>query len=203
MRDAVASGLLPSRDVTIEIRRLAPSDERGAAAAAQLVNRELGDGLYRPDRLLADAADDTAAVWLARPEEPVGAAVARLLVPGDATYYQRFGPAATSLFTGLVGSFEAVAVSPAFRRRGLGSSLTEASLRWMRRLGCDTAITLSWRSGREGSSTTLFRGMGFREGSTVERFYFEESVRDGWSCPVCGGPCTCAATLFTLRLGPP
>jgi hypothetical protein len=70
----------------------------------------------------------------------------------------------------------------------------------MRERGCTSAVTLSWRSGREGSSAGLFRRLGMREGPTVERFYYDESVRDGWTCPVCGGPCTCAATLFTLAL---
>jgi hypothetical protein len=59
---------------------------------------------------------------------------------------------------------------------------------------------VSWRSRRDGSSAGLFRRLGMTEGPTVERFYLEESLRDGWACPVCGCPCTCSATLFTLPL---
>lgn len=187
-------------DSETEVTTLRPGDTDAAGAVARLLNEGLGEGMYRVDRLLADAADSTAAVWLARRPRPAGAAVARLLIPEDAEYYERFGAAATSLFAGSVGSFEALAVTPAFRRHGIAAMLTEAALEWMRGQGCSVAVTISWLSGRPDASLPLFRRLGFTEGETVERFYYDESVRDGWSCPVCRGPCTCGATLFTLRL---
>ena len=180
--------------------RLRARDRSTAATAAALLDRELGAGLYTAEGLLRDAADPTAGVWVADGTTVAGATLSRLLVPADAAYYERFGPQATGIFGGTVGSFEALAVEPAARRRGLGSQLTAVSLDWMREQGCDTAIAVSWRSGRPGSSVGLFRRLGFREGPTVERFYHAESVRDGWVCPVCRGPCVCPATLFTLAL---
>lgn len=185
-----------------DIATLEPGDTRTAAAASALLSGELGAGLYRPEWLLEDAANPGASVLVAGSVPPAGAAVARVLVPDDAGYYRAFGPPALDLFTGPVGSFEALAVEPGHRRRGLGRRLTEASLDWMRERGCGSAITLSWQSRREGSSVGLFRALGMAEGPTIERFYYEESVRDGWACPVCGGPCSCSATLFTLALAP-
>lgn len=183
-----------------DVSPLDAGDRATADAAAALLNRELGDGLYRPEWLLEDAADPSAGVWVAGTPAPVGAAVARLLAPADADYYRAFGPAALDLFGGTVGSFEAFVVEPSLRRHGLGTRLATVSLDWMRDRGCTSAVTLSWRSGRGGSSAGLFRRLGMREGPTVERFYHDESLRNGWTCPVCGGPCTCSATLFTLAL---
>jgi GNAT superfamily N-acetyltransferase len=183
-----------------DVSPLAAGDRATAAAAAVLLNRELGDGLYRPEWLLEDAADPSAGVWVAGAPVPAGAAVARLLAPGDADYYSAFGPAALDVFAGVVGSFEAFAVEPASRRHGLGTRLATVSLDWMRERGCTSAVTLSWRSSREDSSAGLFRRLGMREGPTVERFYHDESLRNGWSCPVCRGPCSCSATLFTAAL---
>jgi len=184
------------------ILKLLAGDGRHAADAEALLNRELGQGLYPPGRLALDAADPTAAVWIAidTAPPPVGAAVARLLIPEDAAYYERFGLDAVKLFAGTVGSYEAVAVAPGFRRMGTGRLLTEAGLGWMRERGCDVAVTLAWLSGRKDSSPHLFRRLGFRELGTAERFYYAESLRDGWECPVCRGPCCCSATLFTLHL---
>jgi GNAT superfamily N-acetyltransferase len=184
----------------VEIARLRPGDAAAAAVVRRLLNDELGDGMYGVAGLLADAADPTAGVWLAGNDRPTGAAVARLLVPEDAGYYQRFGSEATALFGGTVGSVEAVAVEPAFRRRGIGALLATTTVDWMRGQGCQAVVALSWLSGRPDSSPPLFRRLGFREGPTVERFYAAESVENHWSCPVCGQPCTCGATLFTLRL---
>jgi GNAT superfamily N-acetyltransferase len=186
------------------IQLLRSGDAAGAAAATALLSQELGAGLYRPEWLLEDAANPAARVWVAGSPPIAGTAVARLLAPQDGEYYRGFGPAAMDLFAGAgtVGSFEAFAVDPGARGRGLGSRLVSASLDWMREERCAAAITLSWRSGRGGASAGLFRRLGMREGPTVERFYYEESVRDGWTCPVCGGPCECSATLFTLPLHP-
>ncbi|HXM59037.1 MAG TPA: GNAT family N-acetyltransferase [Candidatus Dormibacteraeota bacterium] len=185
-----------------EVSLLGRDDGETAAAAAALLSRELGEGLYRAEWLLEDAASPRAAVWVtgSSPSELAGAAVARLLAPPDRSYYWAFGPAALALFGDAVGSFEAFAVEPARRRHGLGGRLAGAAFAWMRERGCDWAVTVSWQSRREGSSAGLFRRLGMTEGPTVERFYLEESQRDGWACPVCGRPCTCSATLFTLDL---
>lgn len=179
---------------------LSSQDGQVATLAGHLLNQELGQGMYSREGLLEDAADPTAGVWVARPPAPVGVAVARLLIPEDDAYYERFGAEATALFAGTVGSFEAVAVDPAWRRRGIAGRLTVTSLEWMRELGCDAAVTISWLSGRPDSSLPLFRRLGFHEGTTVERFYERESLEQGWSCPVCGRPCHCAATFFWLAL---
>ena len=183
-----------------DVSRLDAHDHATASAAAALLNRELGDGLYRPEWLLEDAASPSAAVWVAGSPTLAGAAVARLLASTDRDYYRAFGPAALDLFTGVVGSFEAFAVEADRRRRGLGRRLAAASLDFMRQRGCTSAVTLSWRAGEAGSSAGVFRRLGMQEGPTVERFYLEESVRNGWTCPVCRGPCTCPATLFTLTV---
>jgi GNAT superfamily N-acetyltransferase len=186
-----------SRD---DVSPLDARDGATASAAAALFNREMGEGLYRPEWLLEDAASPSAGVWVAGSPVPAGAAVARVLATADGDYYRAFGAPALDLFASTVGSFEALAVAPDRRRHGLGSRLTAVCLEWMRERGCTSVVTLSWRSGREDSSAGLFRRLGMSEGPTVERFYYEESVRDGWTCPVCGGPCTCSATLFTLEL---
>jgi ribosomal protein S18 acetylase RimI-like enzyme len=183
-----------------DVATLAPASRDTATAVAALLDRELGSGLYRPEWLLEDAANPAAGVWLVRPPDPIAAAVARLLGPGDGEYYRGFGPAAMDLFPGTVGSFEALAVHPEHRRSGLGTLLTATSLDWMRAQGCTAAVTLSWRGRATPSSAGLFRRLGMREGPTLDRFYLAESVRDGWICPVCQGPCTCPATLFTLPL---
>jgi ribosomal protein S18 acetylase RimI-like enzyme len=182
------------------ISELGTGDAQRAGQATSLLNRELGEGLYRVDYLLEDATNPAAAVLLVEGPRLLGAAVSRLLATADAGYYDRFGPEVRRLFAGRAGSLEALAVEPAFRRRGVGSALAGASLDWMRAQGCETALALAWESGREGASAPLFRRLGFRQGATVERFYLEESLREGWACPVCGVGCRCSATLYTLPL---
>jgi GNAT superfamily N-acetyltransferase len=185
---------------SVTVAELRAGNARLAEPVAVLLNRELGEGLYGAGTLLIDAADPTAAVVVAEAPGLIGAAVSRVLRPADLGYYGRFGAEGLLLSTGLPGSLEALAVEPAFRRRGAGRLLAEACISWTRAQGCNLLVTLAWRSGREDASLPLFRRLGFREGPTVDRFYLEESLRDGWSCPVCGPGCRCAATLFTFPL---
>jgi ribosomal protein S18 acetylase RimI-like enzyme len=187
-------------DDALRIAELGAGDARRAGQAVSLLNRELGEGLYLVDYLLDDAANPGAAVLLAEQPQLLGAAVSRLLAAADAAYYDRFGAELRRLFAHRVGSLEALAVEPAFRRRSTGSLLARASLEWMVAKGCETAVTLAWESGKESASAPLFRRLAFREGPTVERFYLEESLREGWACPVCGVGCRCSATLYTLPL---
>src|SRR2546429_4202558 len=60
-----------------EVTALTPGDAGAARAAAALLGRELGDGLYRPEWLLEDAASPRAGVWIAGTPGLVGVAVAR------------------------------------------------------------------------------------------------------------------------------
>jgi GNAT superfamily N-acetyltransferase len=171
-----------------------------AGPLTQLLNSELGLGMYSEARLREDLADpDARVLGVADGAKLLAASVSRLLVAEDVDYYTAFGPAAVEVFArGPVGSFEAVAVDPQARRRGLGSDLLQASLRWMELRGCQEAVAVSWISGR-ASSAGLFARAGFTAGLTIRDFYLEESRRDGWTCPVCLGPCRCAGQFVHLH----
>jgi GNAT superfamily N-acetyltransferase len=170
---------------------------RARRTRAKLLNAALGEGLYSVAKLLRDIADPTAHVLAVNgPDGLVGGAVSRLLVAEDADYYAAFGPVVQEAFTTApVRSFEGLAVIPAARRQGIGSQLLGASIRWMAAHGARSVVLLSWIS-RQASSAGLVVRAGFRAGPTIEEFYLEESTRDGWTCPVCGSPCHCAAQFY-------
>jgi GNAT superfamily N-acetyltransferase len=163
-----------------------------------LFNRELGDPLYSMASLRAVLDDPTATLVVTRLDGQIaGAALGRLLVPGDLDYYLRFGdPVERAFKAGTVGSLEALAVAPAARHRGRGRALVGAVAAWLFGAGSASIVVVGWDSGRADSSLPLLRAMGYAESTRVDRFYEEESLEAGWSCPVCGVPCTCGAILF-------
>ena len=171
-------------------------------ALVALLNTNLGEGLYSTASLERDLADPTARVLSAHREgKLLGGAVTRLLGPADVDYYERFGEPARALFvSGPIGSVEALAVSPAARRAGVGRKLLLDSLEWCREQGCRDVVAISWISGSTGSSAPLFAAAGFTMGETIEDFYLDDSLREGWGCPVCGAGCHCAGELVYLRL---
>lgn len=163
----------------------------------ELFNRELGDPLYTPSGLERDRADPEAVILVARSE---GAALGRLLIAEDFSYYERFGAVAVRAFeAGPPGSIEALAVVPAARGRGVGRSLLEAMEQRLFALRPRTVVAVGWDSGR-ASALPLFRKLGYEESARVDRFYEDESRRDGWRCPVDGTPCLCGAYLFTKTI---
>ena len=171
-------------------------------ALVTLLNNNLGEGLYATASLERDLADPTSRVLAAYDDgKLLGGAVARLLGPGDVNYYERFGDTARVLFvSGPIGSVEALAVSPAARRAGVGRGLLLDLLAWCRERGCRDAVAISWISGGSGTSAPLFAAAGFTMGETIEEFYLQDSLREGWSCPVCGAGCQCAGQLVNMRL---
>jgi GNAT superfamily N-acetyltransferase len=168
-----------------------------------LFNRELGDPIYTIDSLRGVLDDPTATLRVVRREGSIaGAALGRLLVPGDLDYYRRFGELAARAFdSGTVGSLEALAVKPEARRRGLGRALVSAVEAWLFEAGSAWVVVVGWDSGRPDSSLPLLRAMGHGESGRVDRFYEDESREVGWACPVCGVPCVCGAVLFVRSKG--
>lgn len=191
-------------DSRLELERVAASDRVELEVARHLLNSELGKPLYSSDRLAATAADPTALLLVVRNGDEVrAAAIARLLVAADAGYYAAFGPAVQKLFSEhSVVSLEALAVAAPWRRRGLASRLIEARVTWGEEAGGTAAVAVSWVSGVAASSAAIYRRLGFTESPPVARFYHQESLRDGWACPRCQGPCECAGILFCRLLSP-
>jgi GNAT superfamily N-acetyltransferase len=178
-----------------------PGDGTRLAAARDLLNRCLGEQIYGPDKL-AEATRDAEALVTTWEEGGVqGAAVARLLYPEDVDYYARFGPAATDFFrTRRVGSLEALAVQEDRRHQGIGRHLTLDQMSWLARQGCEVAVAVSWLSGGTGTSAGMYRDLGFEGTPAVTDFYLAESVRDGWACPTCHGPCHCSGAFYWRSL---
>ncbi|MGI8610555.1 MAG: GNAT family N-acetyltransferase [Candidatus Dormibacteria bacterium] len=166
-----------------------------------LLNENLGDPIFSSARLQEGLDDPSARLEAAHSEgRLVGAALSRLLEPGDVDYYRRFGPEAADLFqTGPIGSLEALAVTPSARRRGAGRALLDSAVAWCQANGCRKIVAVSWISGASGTSAQLFAAAGFTMGETIPGFYLEESLRDGWNCPVCGAGCKCGGQFVYLR----
>jgi GNAT superfamily N-acetyltransferase len=178
-----------------------PGDHARLASALTLLNHALGEQIYSPQKLAEVTRDAEARLGTWEDGGVQGATVARLLYPEDATYYAAFGSAATELFQRRrVGSLEAIAVSEDRRHQGIGRQLTLDDMSWLARQGCEVAVAVSWLSGGTGTSAGMYRDLGFEGTAPVADFYLAESIRDGWTCPSCRGPCHCAGAFYWRNL---
>lgn len=101
------------------------------------------------------------------------------------------------LRAGHAGLIKSIAVSPAYQGRGIASALMARSLSELASHGAERAYSLAWASKEHGCQLCgVLAAAGFRVARRIERFWYEDSVINAYSCPVCGNPCECAAQVM-------
>ena len=156
-----------------------PNERRDAVA---LLNRELGDGAYTDTDLTA-------------PGVTVLATFAGGTMIGVGVAQEGIDPAAFSRSFKVdldpqTACIAALAVEPRERGRGVAKAILAALLGRLQ--ACPQVIAVR----REKEHDGLDRASGFRVLASSRDYYARISAEYGWQCPVCGGPCTCAAVLL-------
>jgi GNAT superfamily N-acetyltransferase len=96
----------------------------------------------------------------------------------------------------VVGHIRLVAVDPAWRRRGVATSLVRGLVTRCEELGATEHLTYAWVHGAKGIAPMagVLVGTGFVLSRRIEGFY---SGIIGGPCPACGeSPCVCPADLY-------
>lgn len=97
-----------------------------------------------------------------------------------------------------VGVVKSLVVDDRWRGRGVGGLLLDAVTGELAAQGHDVLASMSWVKETDGSGG-LFVARGWRLDRRVERAWYDASVREGFSCPVCGNPCVCAADVYVKQ----
>lgn len=96
--------------------------------------------------------------------------------------------------TGLIKS---IAVAPSARGRGVATSLIDAGMRSLAEHGARRYYSLAWVSRQRGCGLCgVLAALGFRGARRIERFWYRDSLADGYHCPACGQPCECAVEVM-------
>lgn len=131
----------------------------------------------------------------------IGVASACPLTPKDFAFYAPFGKKTIELLQRhRVGSLQFASVREDWQGRGVGRELGQRRVAWLKSIGCDLIVALSWESGALHTSKGVFLRLGFESVGRVTDFYVGMSLQRGFTCPICGPPpCRCAASLFVKR----
>lgn len=95
-----------------------------------------------------------------------------------------------------VGLIKSVAVEKKFRRRGIGTQLILESVSRLEQRGCDLFFAVSWKSGLRDSSPSVFEALNFTKAVEISDYWTEDSIKEGYMCPVDGNPCRCSAIFY-------
>jgi len=163
---------------SIRIRDLSTVDLHAIRA---LLDAVLGTGFW-------DAGDLACEVALVAEADgaPIGVGTAGLDRTGDGT----------------VGHIRLVAVDPAWRRRGVATTLVRQLVGRCEALGVTSHLTYAWVHGADGTAPMagVLAESGFSLSHRAEGFY---SGVVGASCPACGqSPCVCPADLYLREAAP-
>lgn len=97
---------------------------------------------------------------------------------------------------GTLGLLKTMCIEPEYQGHGVGTKLIEECLNKLTRLGSETIISIAWETPSGIPISGIFSRFGFHEWVRLENFWREESISQGYSCPVCGTPCNCPAVLY-------
>ena len=167
-----------------------------------LVNRTQGENIFQLEYYSQCVSDpDQFLVLTLLDDDVVGVAGARRLAPEGSAFYAPFGKETVELFQKhRVGSLNCASVQEKWQGHGIGTELGRRRVAWLKEIGCDALVGISWESGLAHTSDRVFLRLGFKSVARVADFYVGMSVQRGFICPVCGAPpCRCAATLFVKR----
>lgn len=97
--------------------------------------------------------------------------------------------------TGLIKS---MAVDPVYTRRGVGTDLVCAALADLEAHGARMFYALGWvRPDGSCPIKGVLTAQGFAASVEIEDFWTQDSITNGYDCPIDGNPCHCAALLLT------
>lgn len=98
------------------------------------------------------------------------------------------------------GLLKSSAVRPEYRGKGIGGDLASHALDWLRSHGCTKALAVSWSPDSTQRSEPVLKRLGFEELARIERYWYDDSLENGYDCPSCGNVCSCTAILFSRLL---
>lgn len=94
-----------------------------------------------------------------------------------------------------------VMVDERYRRKGIGLSLYQKALKMLTFEERINDLHAScWKESPRSGIIPFLQKKGWEISSSVERYWYRESVELGYQCDRCGNPCFCTAVLMSINL---
>ncbi len=184
-----------------KIRDITTSDDLLLKQASTIYDISLGQGYISPEDLMRYVSNPDSFILL-------GAVINQTLIgvmlayPLDQetsrkytyTFQEHNLPIPLSDFK--IGLIKSVSVRPEYRHRGIGTQLTIESMVRLKSMPCDFFLAVSWVSNKPDSSQKMFEKLGFKNILSINDYWTQESIKEGYLCPNCGNPCHCTAIFY-------
>jgi GNAT superfamily N-acetyltransferase len=193
-----------------DVKRL-HSGARECNAALEILRTELGERYITKqqfaDYLQPEGGAHRTGVWIA--SEKATEQLLGVLMAGEIdddgvneTFHDRQSelPSSRELFRLKNRSralIKSVAVTPINQGRGVATALVKGVLQELEAMGVRGFYALGWiRKERGCAIQGVLEPLGFKVVGDLDNFWHDESQQQGYECPDCGNPCTCAARVL-------
>jgi ribosomal protein S18 acetylase RimI-like enzyme len=188
-------------------RPMQPAD---VPAALSILGHALGARYISREELtdFTQNKDKVAYVALTSPKGSIAAAATGVipvstdelldLMPADQS--SRVADLVPELGFNLTGLLKSVAVDSDVRGSGVGTEVSRAVVQAMFDMGATNVVSVGWTDGEGCHIQGPLETLGFKSRGDLDDFWYEDSLREGYSCPTCGRPCRCSARIFVLPL---
>jgi transcriptional regulator with XRE-family HTH domain/ribosomal protein S18 acetylase RimI-like enzyme len=95
-----------------------------------------------------------------------------------------------------IGVIKTIAVYNKYQGYGIGKKITEACYEVLLDEGMDSACSIAWRNGDVTNVGGVLTSLGFREFTSIENYWKDDSEEKGYDCPTCGNPCSCTGVIY-------
>lgn len=101
------------------------------------------------------------------------------------------------MFAKEIGYIATVATKAEFKHLGIATALVSKCLDKLKEDGITCFISTAWKHSGITNAASVLESLGFVEETTMPKYWYESSIKEGFSCPNCGNPCTCSCVLYT------
>lgn len=100
-----------------------------------------------------------------------------------------------------IGILKTVAIAENYQHRGIGSAIMEQVEKIFLKKGIHVIACVAWRHGNIENIGGVLHRNGYRSQFIIDKYWEEDSLKFGFSCPVCGDHgCVCAANIYTKAI---
>ncbi len=102
-----------------------------------------------------------------------------------------------------IGITKSLAIRNDMKNSGVGALLFSHRMETFKAKGVEAILMPGWQK-PDGTTSinNIAHRFGFQQLGVVNNYYYEESLRRGYYCPVCGAPpCQCSAVMYWKKIG--
>ena len=89
-----------------------------------------------------------------------------------------------------------VAVDNKCQRMGIGYKLVESLLKECKKNNIHDYASVAWKSSNGTNIKGVLESFNFSAYKEIPDYWTEDSIKEGFQCPVCGNPCHCSAIMY-------